>query len=56
MLDALFCRAFCLSPLLGLFLNGAILGDDTLQAASADSPEASSSEPLLGAQSQLSGY
>ncbi len=54
MLDALFCRAFCLSPLLGLFLNGAILGDDTLQTAIAVSPEASSTEPLLGAQSQLS--
>ena len=55
MLDALFCRAFCLSPLLGLFLNGAILGDDTLQPISAESPEASSTEPLLGAQRQLTG-
>jgi hypothetical protein len=55
MLDALFCRAFCLSPLLGLLLNGAILGDDTLQPISAESPEASSTEPLLGAQSQLTG-
>ena len=55
MLDALFCRAFCLSPLLGLLLNGAILGDDTLQTATADVPETSSSEPQLGAQSQLSG-
>ena len=55
MLDALFCRAFCLSPLLSLLLNGAILGDDTLQPATAELPEASSSEPLLGAQSQLSG-
>ena len=54
MLDALFCRAFCLSPLLSLLLNGAILGDDAPHAALADSPEASSSEPLLGAQSQLS--
>ena len=54
MLDALFCRAFCLSPLLGLFLNGAILGDDTLQPATAELPEANASEPLLGAESQLS--
>ena len=54
MLDALFCRAFCLSPLLGLLLNGAILGDNTLPPASAESPEASSSKPMLGAQSQLS--
>jgi hypothetical protein len=55
MLDALFCRAFCLSPLLGLLLNGAILGEDTLQPATADVPESSSTEPMLGAQSQLSG-
>jgi hypothetical protein len=55
MLDALFCRAFCLSPLLGLFLNGAILGDNTVQPASAESPETSSTQPLLGAQIQLSG-
>lgn len=54
MLDALFCRAFCLSPLLGLFLNGAILGDDTLQPATAELPEANASEPLLGAESPLS--
>ncbi|MFO1001667.1 MAG: hypothetical protein U0936_15125 [Planctomycetaceae bacterium] len=53
MLDALFCRAFCLSPLLGLFLNGAIFGDDTLQPIPAESPEASSIEPLVGAQSQI---
>lgn len=55
MLDALFCRAFCLSPLLGLLLNGAIFGEDTLQPATADVPESSSTEPMLGAQSQLSG-
>ncbi len=54
MLDALFCRAFCLSPLLGLFLNPAIFGDDTLQPATAESPAANSAEPLLGAQSQIS--
>ena len=53
MLDALFCRAFCLSPLLGLLLNGAILGDDAMQPVSAEPPEASLAEPLLGAQSQL---
>lgn len=53
MLDALFCRAFCLSPLLGLLLNGAILGEDTLQPVPAESPEANSAEPLLGAQSQI---
>ena len=53
MLDALFCRAFCLSPLLGLLLNGAILGDDAMQPVSAELPEASSAEPLLGAESQL---
>lgn len=55
MLDALFCRAFCLSPLLGLFLNGAILSDDTLQPATAELPEANASEPLLGAESKLKG-
>jgi hypothetical protein len=54
MLEAHFCRAFCLSPLLGLLLNGAILGEDTLQPVPAESPEASSAEPLLGAQSQIS--
>lgn len=53
MLEAHFCRAFCLSPLLGLLLNGAILGEDALQPVPAESPEASSAEPLLGAQSQI---
>jgi hypothetical protein len=38
-----------------LLLNGAILGEDTLQPATADVPESSSTEPMLGAQSQLSG-
>lgn len=55
MLDALFSRAFCLSPLLGLLLNGATLGDDMLQPASAKSTDTSSTEPLLGAQSRLPG-
>ena len=55
MLDARFCRAFCLTPLLGLFLNGAILGDDALQPIAAESPEVSSIELLLDTQSQLPG-
>lgn len=49
MLDALFCRAFCLSTLFGLMLNGSGRGDDSPATASAASPEAESSALLVGA-------
>ena len=55
MLDALFCRAFCLSTLLCLLLNGAAVSDDTLQPASAECPDTISTDHMLGAQSQPPG-
>lgn len=55
MLDALFCRAFCLSTLLCLLLNGAAVSDDTLQPASAECPDTITTDHMPGAQSQSPG-
>ena len=53
MLDALFCRAFCLSTLFGLLLNGSSPGDDSLTTTAVASPESKSTVPPVGAQTQL---
>jgi hypothetical protein len=55
MLDALFCRAFCLSTLFGLLLNGSSPGDDSLTTTPAASPESESIAPPVGAETQRPG-
>ena len=55
MLDALFCRAFCLSTLFGLLLNGSSRGNDSLTTTPAASPESESTAPRVGARTQRPG-